>query len=234
MTMIPHRASPAVMPILLLLVHGLPARGAAQDVVLDEGSFEILIEGRPAGHEAFRIQRMDTGRGPAVIGNATVELADRRLEPIVQTSPTWELLQYQLKASGADEHTLMIQRTQRMRFEALLRSAEGERERELRALPGSVILTDFVASQYYFLVPHASAGARLPLIRPDESGQAYVEVVTLVEEDVEVGGRMLPARRMVLRVADRTHTVWVDGTGRVLRVEVPELGYVATRLDPPT
>jgi hypothetical protein len=51
---------------------------------------------------------------------------------------------------------------------------------------------------------------------------------------VTIGGRALPARRLTLREpGGARRDILIDAQGRVLQVELPASGIVATRDDPP-
>jgi hypothetical protein len=50
------------------------------------------------------------------------------------------------------------------------------------------------------------------------------------EEEIRVGGILVQnARRFHLAGGEHPRDVWFDDQGRVLRLEVPSLGYVAER-----
>jgi hypothetical protein len=107
----------------------------------------------------------------------------------------------------------------------------GETMREYLVTDGAVILDDGVAHHYYFLAQRAAAGAAaVPIMVPRESRQLQATINLGAEEGVSAGGTTTRARRLTVQPAggDVRH-VWVDGRGRVLRVEIPARNYTAVR-----
>lgn len=213
----------------------LPGNGAAQGTLIDEGSFRILVGGQEVGTETFSIRQTGAGadavliaRGRVVLDSqrgaqeiaATLQVAGAALRPAV----------YEMTLEGADAQRI-AGRVVGGRFSARIVSSTGETGREYLVSDGAVVLDEGVAHHYYFLARRVAGGtARVPIVIPRESRQLQAEVTDAGADNVSVGGRSVPARRIhVAPAGGAPRTVWVDGDGRVLRLEVPQSNFVAVR-----
>jgi len=224
-----------VLPTLLTLVlFGAPHAAGAQSVVVDEGSFALTLNGAPAGTERFTIRRAGVGDDAIVIANAVIQV-DRgagptELRPLLEATPLDDASSnYQLKVSGAETAELSVRLTGR-RYVSRIQTESGEEEREFLARPGTRILEEGVAHQYYFLRT-AREGARVPVIEPRTRRQLQLAVSAPSEEEVRVGSVRVQTRKVTFSAGEDVRIVWFDGQGRVVRVEVPSTGYVAARQD---
>jgi hypothetical protein len=214
-------------PVLLLVIPPLPAQGQA--VLLDEGTFQITVEGREVGTEAFTIHRVGLGEGSEILATGTVQTQGRTMRPALKTATDYRPVSYQNTVSGdqASELSIVLSGT---RYESRMTGPEGEMEREYRAGAGTLLLEGRVAHHYFFLARSAPrAGDRLRVILPVEGRQEAVEVRSVAREDVRLGREVVPARHFVLRFGGHERHLWVDDDGRVLRVEIPGEGWVAER-----
>ena len=207
---------------------------SAQSVVLDEGSFAITVDGRPAGTEEFSIRRSGVGVSGTVIANAVISLdgpdGSREIRPLLAADASaGAASQYQVKVTGAESIDLRLSLVGR-RYVSVIRSDEGEEEREFRARPETRILEAGVAHHYYFLRGLREGGSA-PAIEPRTSRQFDLEASAWREEEILLGRTRVSARRVIFGPDSDRRLVWYDRQGRVLRVEVPSIGYVAERRD---
>lgn len=230
-----RRASlPAASALVSLVVLGGSGPASAQSVVVDEGTFTVTREGNPPGTERFTIRRAGVGDDAIVIANAVIEL-DRgdgatEFRPLLEVTPLDDAsTNYQLKVSGAETSELSV-RLAGQRYVSRIQTELGEEEREFLARPGTRILEEAVAHHYYFLRT-AREGSRIPAIEPRTRRQLQLVVSAPEETELRVGGVRVQARKVTLSAGDETRAVWFDAQGRVLRVEVPAIGYVAVRQD---
>jgi hypothetical protein len=217
---------------LVAMAAALPA--SAQTVQLDEGTFRLLVGGREVGVETFSIRQNGEGADAVIIAQgrvvlngtagseviANVQVAGARLRPVA----------YDLELRGGDARRIRGSVTG-SRAAARTVSPAGETMREYLVTDGAVILDDGVAHHYYFLAQRAAAGAAaVPIMVPRESRQLHATINLGAEEGVSAGGTTTRARRLTVQPAggDVRH-VWVDGRGRVLRVEIPARNYTAVR-----
>ena len=230
---VPSRAA-----VLLLALVFQPLSGSAQSTVVDRGTFLITVDGRPAGSEAFVIRRAGTGAGMQVIATAEISLRGEggrsELRPALQmVGEDTELAAYQMKASGARDEEVFVTAGED-RFLLRLRTPRGEREGELRAAPGTLVLDTDVAHHHFFLPGRPlSEGETLPVIVPREGTLVEVRVIGSENAELQIGGRTLPSRRIAVAVGASTREVWLDAAGRVLRVADAGSGYTALRTAPP-
>lgn len=207
---------------------------SAQSVVLDEGTFRLWVDGTQAGTEEFTIRRAGMGADATIIAHAVVSLSipdgARELRPVLEVMPDdGSASGYQLKISGSETTELSVNLAGR-RYVSMLRSDVGEEEREFLARPRTRIIEPWVAHQYYFL-RDAAAGQQLPVIEPRSRRQVQLTVGSLVDETIRIGSNDVPARKVTFQAGAEERIVWFDRQGRVLRVDVPALGYRAQRED---
>jgi hypothetical protein len=223
--------------LLLLGSAALVAPAAAQTEGSDQGSFRVLIDGRPAGTEEFTIRQSGvgsaaqadaTGRVEVRLATGDLVLASRMRGSGMQASP----LTYQVDVGG-DSPSKVIGNIASGRFSAKIVTASGEQMREYVASDGAVILDDGLAHHYHFLARRVRNG-RVPILIPRENRQVMATVRDQGEERLEVAGATTSAYHLVVRPdgGDERH-VWVDALNRVLKVEVPARGYIATRVQLP-
>lgn len=226
-----HTGWSGVLGALLIL---LPSVASGQGVLVDEGTFDISLNGAPAGSEHFAIRRSGSDSNPQFIATAEISIAAPEgpldLRPALQVvGPSATVSAYQVKISGARREEVYLTAGDQ-RFLIRTRSERGERERELRDVPGTVLLDTYVAHHYHFLVngPFESGG-RVPVIVPTE-GRAYMLPLSeMGTETLSIGGRPVQLRHLQLGDGEAARQVWVDGQGRVVRVELPASGYAAVR-----
>jgi hypothetical protein len=208
---------------------------AAQTTLLDEGTFRIMVGGREVGVETFSIRQNGTGADAVVIAQgrvvldaagggsevvANVQLAGAGLRPVA----------YDVELRGGDARRINA-RVTGSRASARTVSAAGETMREYLVSDGAVLLDDGVAHHYFFIAQRAAAGATsTPIVVPRESRQVQATIQSAGSETISAGGQNVQARRLVVTPAGSdARSVWIDGQGRVLRVEVEARNYVAVR-----
>ncbi len=229
----------------LLLVGSVlfpPPPAFAQNVTLDEGSFAVSMADGSSGSEDFTIRQAGGGPDARVIAQARIEWntpsGTRNVVPLLEAR-TGGLYAYQVEVSGEQREEIYL-RAEGRRFVANVRSDAGEQQREFRARPGSVLLEEGVAHQYFVpargvlaLVANGLELGPIPVLTP-LAGQVRTFDIALAEgQTLEVGGQSLDAYQMTLTSGEERHEVWFDDQGRILQVEVPGLGFRAIRRTPP-
>ena len=229
----------AVARILTLIAAGcltavaeLDAQAGQAGEELDAGIYEILLNGELVGLERFVVQsdgaavraaaRVTSSREAAGIVSGEVRLLlDEAYRPD----------RYELKPSGGSLGSVVgLRRANRLRMQT--ESEEGERVKEFVAPDGLVILERGFAHHYFLLLGLVREGAgiqQLSLVVPSEGRQFRATVRDEGEEAVPVNGETVTARRYVVEGGGETHTLWESADGRVLRVEIPTLGWAARR-----
>jgi hypothetical protein len=208
---------------------------SAQVTTLDEGSFTIVRNGERIGREEFTIRRTPGAEGqPALVASATVAYDQRRIAPALRTDSAGAPIAYALEVRvGTEVQEQLKGAVGRGRFSAVTRTPRGESAREYIVTDGALILDDEVFHQYYFLA-RASRGGSVRVVVPRRSTQMVMRVEDAGAATVTIGGRAIAARRLTMHEpgGDR-RDILVDAQGRVLQVELPAQGIVATRDDPP-
>lgn len=216
----------------------LPGAASAQGTLIDEGTFALSINGASAGSEHFVIRRTGPDSNPQYIATAEITLSVNGgtldLRPALQVVGSGAVVSaYQVKISGSRQEEVYLTRGDE-RFLIRTRSDRGERERELRGLPGSVLLDTYVAHHYHFLVAGPGEnGGRIHVIVPTEGREYEMPLAAVGPETIDIGGRAVETRHLRLGQAGSGQDVWVDQEGRVMRVELPSTGYAAVRTEPP-
>lgn len=225
---IPESLRPTVL-LLALCAFPISLEGQAAD----GGSFQILLEGRPAGSEEFTIRQTGSGSTTEIAAAGQVEM---RLQTGTLTL-TSRLNARGLEASpvtyrvdvGGDSPRRIAGTVATGRFSARVGTPSGERLSEFVASNGAIILDEGIAHHYYFLAQRLRNG-RVPVIIPRENRQVMATVADGGAERVEVAGESANLFRLVVTPdGGSPRHVWVDGLGRVIVVEIPSLGYRAVR-----
>lgn len=215
------------------LVWAPPA--TAQGVVIDQGQFEISVDGDPVGTEDFVIRRASLGLGAAFFANATIAMGPdgslSRITPLLRAlPPDGHAESYQVEVTGDGALELRLARSGR-RYVATIRSQVGAEDREFQARPETRILDLGVAHHYYFVrdlrVDHPAH-----ILEPRTRTQHTLTASVRTEEEIQVGPNLIQVRRVEF-ASDGGHdrTVWYDRQGRVVRVEIPAASWVAQRID---
>jgi hypothetical protein len=210
------------------------APAAAQVRVVDEGSLTISRAGRPIGREDFTIKQTPGTSGPIFVASAVVKYDDpaRRLSPALQADIGGAPLAYQVEVtSGTELEQKVSALIGRGRISQRTQTRRGEAAKEYVVADGALVLDDDVFHQYYFLALRAAEGT-IPVVVPRRNTQILMTASARDAESVEIGGRAIPARRIVLAASGAPERqVWVDESGRLLKVQVGDL--VALRDEPP-
>jgi len=214
-----------------------PTSGFAQTGVEDEGTFEILVNGRPVGTEEFSIRQsgfganaefIAIGRVQVVLPSGSLELTPRLRSAGFQADP----VTYEVTITG-DAPRRIVGTVGGGRFSARIVTPVGEQLREYVASSGATVLDEGIAHHYYFLARRTRSG-RIPVLIPRENRQVMAEVIDRGEERLTIRGAEATLFRLLVRPdgGDDRH-VWVDTLGRVIRVEIPDRNYVAIRTEVP-
>lgn len=208
----------------------------AQAGVVDEGTLLVSRNGALVGRETFRIVRVDGGEG-VYMATAQASYGTRRLAPALSLSEEGRPLLYRLEARDGSTAQERVQATARAgRLSVVLHTAGTESAKDYVLSPGTLVLEDEVLHHHVFLgnllggAPRAEA---VSVVIPRDGKQLRGSVTAVGEESVEVGGRGVPARHLMLTLPDGDRDVWVDARGRLLKVSIPRLGIVAVREAPP-
>ncbi|MDX1494826.1 MAG: hypothetical protein R3253_12235 [Longimicrobiales bacterium] len=218
-----------------LLAAASPPPAAGQGIVIDQGQFEIRIDGRVVGTEDFVVRRASLGQGAAFVANGTVTQSapgrNSRISPLLRAlPPDGQAESYQVDVTGDGAMELRLARSGR-RYVATIRSDIGAEDRELQARPETRILDRDVAHHHYFL-RDVRTERPIHVLEPRTRSQHTLTAVNRTDEELRVGPNTIQVRRVDFESqGGHDRTVWFDRQGRVVRVSIPALAWVAERTD---
>ena len=203
---------------------------SAQSVVVDRGTFGLSIHGEKIGTEDFIIRRAGLGNEVAFISRGvvvrTLNGTSEEFTTLLRvTANEGTAAGYEFKSSGPAPIEIMLNISGPRYFSRFI-SGEGQEEREFLAERGTRIIEHQVPHHFYFLgnVPNESIVHVIePLSRTDRQFLVSAEQ----DEEIRLGRNRVLARRVMFASADGDRIVWFDRQGRVLRVEIPGIGYLA-------
>jgi hypothetical protein len=221
--------------LLSLLVAG-PLGG--QNLSVDENAFRIYRGGEEVGREEFSIRQIGSTAPRRLVLRGEVDLTldsgSIFLAPVMAVEgETMAVSTYRVKVTGAETTDASVNLSGN-RYLTRVVSEAGEQLREYRAGPGSVLMDEDVVHHHYLLIPFLrdDQAVSLSVLSPRASRQERVTLSMVGEEEIRVGGILVQgARRFHLEGGEHPRDIWFDDQGRILRLEIPSLEYVAERED---
>ena len=123
--------------------------GAAQTV--DQGVFQLSVNGQPVGSEEFVIQRTGSGAAQTTLARGTLTLSGATISTQLQvTGLDLSVFRYSVQVTGEDARSVNVARTGN-RLQARTVAPWGEELREYRAT-GQTLLLDRGVAHHYFLL----------------------------------------------------------------------------------
>ncbi len=202
--------------------------------IVDEGSFTISVNGRTTGRENFRITSISRGDVAEYLARADVTYGDRRVTPELRASAEGTVVEYTVTTRSGSLSESWKGALNQGRLNAQIASGRGTSAREYIVPAGTILLDDEIIHHHWFLVLRAKSGG-MPVVVPRRSDvQASVNMVTVGEESLQISNHDVPATHLRATVAGgEVHDIWVDKSGRLLKVALPARGLIAVRDDPP-
>jgi hypothetical protein len=229
-----------VYPVLALLAVSAtyPAIKAEPEVV-DGGTFTLYLRGARIGEERFFIRKEEAGGG-APIYRAGAELllkldvgTTMRIGVALETlGSTCQPRRYEAEINGTEAKSI-VGTMVRDRIRLDIRSPSGDEMTEFLLRGKAAILDKHIAHHHFFawkqLDGNPSTEATVLIPREKAKLAATIEDVGL--ELVELAGAEFELRHITITAEGRpARHVWLDGE-RVMKVEVPEEGFIAERSD---
>jgi hypothetical protein len=208
----------------------------SQNLSVDENAFRIYVNGEEVGREDFSIRQIGSGVPRRLILRGEVDLnlesGATFLAPVMAVEgEAMEVSTYQVKVTGPEQADVSVN-VSGNRYLTRVVSDDGEQLREFRAGPGSVLMDEGVVHHHYLLGPflREDQSVSLSVLSPRAFRQERVTLSFVGEEEIRVGGILFQgARRFHLEGGEHARDIWFDDQGRILRLEIPSLGYVAER-----
>ena len=208
------------------------APALAQTRAIDEGTFVVTKGGATAFTESFRITRraggLTTTTGPQVSGA-------QQTTSSLTTDTLGTPVRYELHVTEKGTRVFDVRAEARAGRLASLSSTragdESMREYPMR-VGHSLILDERLLHQLYF-VALAKRSASFQAIEPRSARTVSVNLAAKGMEPVQVAGKSLTGTHYSLTAGPVRYEYWVDSQGRLLKVEAPSEGLVATRDEAP-
>ena len=200
---------------------------------LDRGRFRLFLYGSEMGTEDFAIQRIGSGEAQQTLARGAVRMNDGRVvTTILRTvGPSMAFSEYQAIVGGADTlEVRVLHAGDRLRRVTV--APWGEEEQEFRASPRTMIFDAGVAHHYFVIGGFLARGAAdmtLHAFEPRSDREDWAADLDIGSETITLQGEQVEATRVRIVSGDQVRTVWFDGSGRLVRVEVPTDGFVAQR-----
>ncbi len=209
-----------------------PAPGSGQ--LVDSGVLRLYIDGQEAGTEEFTIHRRGTGGAQETLAMGTVTMRSGRVvKTLLQVQgPGMALAEYQVSVTGADTVEVRLVRAGN-RLRRTVVAPGGEQVQEYRARPGTVVVEAGFAHHYFVLGAFLEGGAvetTLHTFTPLSDEPESTALLLAGPHMLETGEATIETTRVRLGSGDNAGAAWFDGSGRLVRVSLPEAGFLAVRV----
>lgn len=211
-----------------------PTRAVAQEFA-DRGVFVIERGSAETGRVEFALRRT-AGKGGLLLVSATRTPA-HDLDVALELSRDSVPVSFQQTETAGGRVVRRVSATvSGRRFSGRASSAESEVARELPVSPPLVIMGDEDYAAFAFLPrPDSGATRTVTVVSTADLTGRNALVDGGVADSVRIRGRALPCRRFALHFPDgEERRFWIGADGRLLRVEIPASGILATRAEPPS
>ena len=209
---------------------------AAQGTLADEGSFTLSRDGDRVGREDFSIRHVPTTGGAfEILTRGVVVLGAQRRTVDLSADSAGLPIRFQAKTivDGKATDTYRAEVLGR-RMSARSVRADGESAREILLPAGTLLVDDGIFHLLQFVVARG-AGASVQAVVPSRGIVVTLTVQDAGADHVAIALQSIEADKYVVREAagGAVREVWVDGTGRLLKVALPAQRLVAVRDDAP-
>ena len=216
---------------LLVLNSPVSAQGTR---IVDEGSFTISVNSRTVGRENFRISAANRGNVTEYVARADVTYGDRKVTPVLNAGPDGTVAEYTVTTRSGGTSESWSGAMAGGRLNAQIASGRGTAAREYMVPVGTLVLDDEIIHHHWFLALRSHDGS-MPVVVPRRADvKSTVSMATVGEETLQIGNHDLQAVHLRATVSGgEVHDIWVDKSGRLLKVALPARSLVAVRDDPP-
>ncbi|HET9387336.1 MAG TPA: hypothetical protein VFO67_19530 [Gemmatimonadales bacterium] len=220
--------------LLLTLLQAAPRQGAG--TLLDEGVLVVRIDTAEVARESFRLSTGRLSRGGEGWILATTIRYDRA-RPVIVLSPILEInsdtmpatLQYDI--ADPRQPARVLGELGRGRFTVRYVARATERAREFPTGQRAVVLDDSVFATYVFAAWQArTTPTSLAAIFPRALRRETVQVQDLGLESATRNPDAGKLRHISVTGGSEAVHLWLDGSGRLMRVQIPSRRLSAERL----
>lgn len=226
------------MALLFALAAAPRPTAPVQQQVHDSGTFTLFLNDARIGEERFVIREERAGTAGHIYragAELNLKLDGRTMRESVALETVGARCRprrYELLVDGS-EGTSITGRFVRERIRLDIRSPRGDEMKEFLVRGQAAILETHIAHHYFFASKAlgTAASSELVLIVPRRKLQQHATIVDRGMEAVQIGEREVQLHHLAITTDTRTeHHIWLDGD-RLMRVEVPEEGFLAVRSD---
>jgi hypothetical protein len=206
------------------------AQGASR--VIDEGAFIITKPGSPPQTESFRISRGENG---LIVATGRLSAGTHRVSSSLTADTLGTPVDYDLTVNDNRVQTMRVRATARSGRLSTMSSDQHGNE-SIKEYPISVgaclILEDELLHQTYFVALSRRSG-NVEVISPRTAHVTTLALTARGSESVQTAERTVTGTHYSFGSGPNRREFWVDGTGRLLRVEIPAKGIVGVRDEMP-
>lgn len=221
--------------VALAALSALPATAAGQaGRLVDVGSFTITVDGRTLGRESFRLTATTRGDQTVYLATSDITYGDRSIEPRLTTDGSGTAVEYQVRVRSGDTEESWKGGITRNRLIAEIVGKRGTAAREQAVPARIVIVDDDVMFQHWVLGLRVSEQRVSVLVPRRDNARATWTVSVVGEERLRIGTEDIASTHLrATGVGGDVREVWLDRSGRLLKVSIPSRSLLAVRDDPP-
>jgi hypothetical protein len=233
------RASRYLAPVLLLLV-GIDTVPAGEPEILDSGTFTLFRHGARIGEERFVIRAEQAG-GAGRLYRAGADLYLKIDGKTMRVAVGLEVLGDECHLRGYeaeindDGATSIVLTLARDRIRLNVRSPRGDEMTEFlhrdRTVILDTVLGTHIVHQYFFAwkLLRGNRSSDATVMIPIQKQQHTARIEDRGSDTVRLNDVDAELRHVVVATGNgSTHHIWLDGE-KVMKVEIPEDGFVALR-----
>lgn len=226
--------SGAVVATLAMLYSVVAGAGphSRESQVLDSGSFTISKGSEVIGSEEFSLRRGRASGGEGFTLAATASYPPRgggvAFSPLVELGPDSLPVLVQFDVFGNGQRRIYGRFGPRRLTLRIVRPG-GEAAREYRSSGRNWVVDDSVFALY--ALPPGRTPGPVNLVDPRSERQAAGRLADLGTDHVLVGSVPHTLQHLVLETEAGPRHLWFDGSGRLMKVEIPATGITAERVE---
>jgi hypothetical protein len=209
-----------------------PVSVTAQTSPIDQGAFTITRAGQPFGTESFLIVRSPSNDGAGYTLTSTRVVDGRTIRSSLKTDSAGGPITYMRQEVGASPVTLVASKGGG-RLTVNFSEGGDRSSKDYLVTAGTLLVEDDLAHQLYFVC--LKGGARpVSYVAPEAKTTATATLAVVADEAVELGNRArVDGRHFAFGTGAGKRDIWVDSSGRLLKVSIPGRQIEAVRDEPP-
>ncbi len=222
----------AVLSIFSGLLAGAGQRGRGEPQVLDSGRLTIFRGTEVIGSEEFTLRRGRASGGDGFTLATTATYPPRgggvAFSPVVELGPDSLPVLVQFDVFGDGQRRIYARFGPRRLTLRIVRP-KGEAAREYPSSGRNWVADDSVFALY--AVPPGRAPGPVHLVNPRAERRVAGRLADRGTDRVLVGGVAHTLEHLVLETETGPRHLWFDGSGRLMKVEIPGAGLTAERAE---